>query len=135
MGFINMSVERDVSREYSYEQVWDKFITGADYKRGDVVGIVDLDVMSLMPVFSIYCPPYHSCCNRSSFKSFSATVGFPILAITTPFISVVIAIKSIVTLRISSLMISNPTFVFLSYDMFEYAYIPSPLSSVNVVCE
>ena len=35
----------DVNKEYSYDEIWDMYITNADYKRGDVVGIVDLDVM------------------------------------------------------------------------------------------
>ena len=35
----------DVNKEYSYDEIWDIYVTNADYKRGDVVGIVDLDVM------------------------------------------------------------------------------------------
>ena len=35
----------DVNKEYSYDEIWDMYIANADYKRGDVVGIVDLDVM------------------------------------------------------------------------------------------
>ena len=35
----------DVNKEYSYDEIWDIYVTDADYKRGDVVGVVDLDVM------------------------------------------------------------------------------------------
>ena len=47
MGFYvtEKLVERDVNKEYSYDEIWDIYVTNADYKRGDVVGVVDLDVM------------------------------------------------------------------------------------------
>ena len=35
----------DVNKEYSYDEIWDIYVTNADYKRGDVVGVIDLDVM------------------------------------------------------------------------------------------
>ena len=43
MGFyvVEKPVERDVSREFSYEQVWYDFITKVEYNNSDVIGVFD----------------------------------------------------------------------------------------------
>ena len=41
----------DVNKEYSYDEIWDMYITNADYKRGDVVGIVDLFILIISICF------------------------------------------------------------------------------------
>ena len=45
MGFTNKPVERDSSKEYSYEQVWQELISDKTYTAKDKVVIVDADAL------------------------------------------------------------------------------------------
>ena len=45
MGFIKKPVERDVSREHTYEQVWQELVLDKTYTAKDRVIVVDADAL------------------------------------------------------------------------------------------
>ena len=40
-----LAEQSEVNKEYTYAELWDKFITNSEYCANDVVGVIDLDVM------------------------------------------------------------------------------------------
>ena len=44
-AYKEIAEQREVNKEYTYAELWNKFITNSDYSANDVVGVIDLDVM------------------------------------------------------------------------------------------
>ena len=45
MGFIDKPAERDVNKEYNYEQVWQELVLDKTYTAKDKIVIVDADAL------------------------------------------------------------------------------------------